>query len=123
MTYTTIEYHGGYTNTKIVNFDENKYYSAGYLSNENDLEFELKNTFSDDEKKVFIDGCFASGLFNLEELYKQEGIIDGGEWNLVIEYEDGTNKTSKGINKSPSKVFDKCATYFYDLCKEEVLGT
>lgn len=39
-----------------------------------------------------------------------------------MDYVDGTSKTSTGDNASPTKVFNNCATAFYDLCREGVVG-
>ncbi len=125
LTYITVDYNGGYTNKKVLNFAENKYYSVGYLPAHNETpELELKSTFTDDAEKVFIDACYSNGLFGLKKEYKtSETIYDGGGWTLVIEYEDGTSKTSEGDNAGPSKIFNKCSTCFYDLCGEEVMGS
>lgn len=71
-----------------------------------------------------MDYCYSYGLFNLKERYETKGIIaDGGGWELKIEYVDGTPKTSTGNNAAPTKVFNKCATVFYDLCNDGVVGS
>jgi hypothetical protein len=49
--------------------------------------------------------------------------MDGGGWKLTIEYVDGTSKTSDGDNAEPNRIFHNCATAFYDLCKEGVVGS
>ena len=123
LTYTTIDYNGGYTNKYVFDFNENTYSSVGYLpSGDENPTLELKNTFTDEKEKIFIDECYTYGLFDLKESYKATGIIDGGGWDLVIEYEDGSTKTSRGDNASPNKVFNKCATSFYDLCGDPIVG-
>lgn len=121
MTYITIDYNGGYTEKRVLDFLENKYYSAGFLPDE-EVPLEVKKTFKDEEEKVLIDACYVNGLFDLEEKYEESGIIDGGGWHLIIEFADGTTKISDGDNAGPSKIFNKCATYFYDLCGEVVMG-
>lgn len=124
LTYSTIDYMGGYTEKYVLDFTENKYSTLEYLPAEGEEpQLELKNTFTDEEEKVFMDLCYSYGLFDLNESYTATGIDDGGGWNLIIEYEDGITKTSRGSNAGPTKVFSKCATVFYDLCGEVVLGS
>ena len=122
ITYITEDYNGGYKEKKVLDFLENKYYSAGFLPDE-EVPLELKKTFNDEEEKVLIDACYTNGLFDLEEKYEESGIIDGGGWHLIIEFADGTTKKSFGDNAGPSEIFRKCATYFYDLCGEIVMGS
>lgn len=121
--YQTIDYNGGYTINRVLDFEKNEYLKNGYLPVEDeDPSLELVNTFTDEEEKVFIDGCYTMGLFDLNSLYKRDGIFDGGGWTLTIFYKDGTNKVSTGSNDWPTKVFNSCSTFFFDLCGEEVLG-
>ena len=123
LTYTSIDYNGGYTNKYVLDFNENTYSSVGYLpSRDDNPTLELKSTFTDEKEKTFMDECYTFGLFDLEESYKATGIIDGGGWDLVIEYEDGTTNKSLGDNASPTKVFNKCSTSFYDLCGDPIVG-
>lgn len=123
ITHTSIDYMGGYTIKDELDFNENKYSSLGYLPTEvENPELELKSIFTDEEEKVFMDECYTYGLFDLKESYSAPDIIDGGGWSLIIEYEDGTTKISKGSNAGPTKVFNKCATTFYDLCGQGVVG-
>ncbi len=123
LTYMTIDYNGGYTVQHELDFNENKYSSVGYLPYEDENpELETKTTFTDEEEKVFMDSCYTCGLFDLKESYSETGIIDGGEWKLIIEYEDGTTKISHGSNARPTDIFNKCATVFYDLCGQPIVG-
>ena len=123
LTYSTIDYNGGYTVKHLLDFKKNNYYSCGFLSNDKNVEPMLKKTFSEAEEKEFIDVCFKSGLFSINDSYEKQGIIDGGGWELVIEYEDGKIKKSIGSNASPTAIFNKCSTAFYDLCGVSVMGT
>lgn len=125
LTYKSIDYMGGYTELYELDFNENKYSSVAYLPTKYESEnpkLELKNTFTDEEEKVFMDLCYTYGLFDIKDYYSESGISDGGGWDLIIEYIDGTIKTSKGHNAGPYKVFNKCATVFYDLCGEGIVG-
>lgn len=125
LSYITVDYNGGYTREYVLDFDENKYYSIGYLPADNeDPELQMKSTFTDDAEKAFIDTCYSNGLFGLKKEYKTtETIYDGSGWTLTVNYEDGTSQTSSGDNAGPSKIFNKCSTCFYDLCGEEVMGS
>ncbi len=123
LTYKSIDYMGGYTELYELDFIENKYSSISYLPTEvENHELEIKSTFTDEEEKIFMDSCYTYGLFDIKDYYSESGICDGGGWDLIIEYIDGTTKTSKGHNAGPYKVFNKCATVFYDLCGEVVMG-
>ena len=123
LTFTTVDYMGGYTVDHAIDFIENTYSSAGYLKyDENEPTLEVKKTFTDEEEKVFIDSCYSYGLFNLKDSYVNNYVDDGGGWNLTIDFEDGTNKVSTGSNASPTSVFNKCSTVFYDLCGTQILG-
>ncbi len=124
LTYITVDYNEGYTNKYVLDFNENTYSSIGYMPLENDSPaLELKRTFTDEKEKMFMDQCYSYGLFNLKKLYSKSGIQDGSGWDLIIEYEDGTTKTSKGSNARPTKVFNKCSIAFYDLCGDPVIGS
>lgn len=123
LTYVTIDYNGGYTEKHELDFIDNKYSSVGYLPYEDENpELEIKTTFTEEKEKVFMDECYSYGLFDIKESYSATGIIDGGGWSLIVEYEDGTIKTSRGDNAGPTKVFNKCATTFYDLCGQGIVG-
>ena len=125
ITYQTVDYNGGYTTNAVLNFENNEYRRNAYLPENTDFkepELELIKTFSDEEEKEFIKGINDAGLLNIKEHYEKSGIIDGGGWTLIIEFSDGTIFKSTGSNDSPQNVFNKCSTYFYDLCNEEVMG-
>ena len=125
LTYQTVDYNGGYTTNAVLNFENNEYRRNAYLPENTDFkepELELIKTFSDEEEKEFIKGINDAGLLNIKEHYEESGIIDGGGWTLIIEFSDGTIFKSTGSNDRPRDVFNKCSTYFYDLCNEEVMG-
>lgn len=125
ITYQTVDYNGGYTTNAVLNFENNEYRRNAYLPENTDFkepELELIKTFSDEEEKEFIKGINDAGLLNIKEHYEKSGIIDGGGWTLIVEFSDGTMFKSTGSNDNPRNVFNKCSTYFYDLCDEEVMG-
>ena len=123
LSFKTIDYMGGATVTKVIDFQTNQYLKSENIPwKEVETTLEVKKTFTDEEEMIFINGIGNAGLFDIDEYYKEEHVMDGGGWELVIEYQDGTIFVSKGSNKSPTRVFNKCSTYFYDLCGEEVMG-
>ena len=125
LTYQTVDYFGGLTTENIFDFNENAYLRASYFpSLDEDGTPEQVSSFTDEAEKNFINACYTSGLFGLKESYTtDDNVMDGGEWTLTIEYEDGTQKISKGINADPYRIFDKCSTAFYDLCGRRITGT
>lgn len=125
LTYHTVDYNGGYTTNAVLDFENNEYRRNGYLPEVKDFEepeLQLIKTFTDEEKKEFIKGINNAGLLKIKDSYKKYGIIDGGGWTLIIEFSDGTSFKSTGDNDGPYKVFNKCSTYFFDLCGEAVMG-
>ena len=124
ITYETVDFNGGVKHTSILDFNENKYSSIHYVPGEGGSSEQNSKEFTDDEEKAFIDTCYTYGLFKLKESYElADKVDDGGSWTLIIKYEDGKEKKSKGKNAGPYEVFDKCAIAFYDICGERIMGT
>lgn len=123
LSYRTIDYNGGIVNSYLLDFKTNEY-KKNCFSQSNDWEPDLilVKTFTDDEEKDFIKGICKCGLLNIKEEYKKTGILDGGGWALTIEFEDGSTFKSHGSNDGPTKVFNSCSTYFYDLCGQAIIG-
>ncbi len=124
LTYESIDYNGGYTNTYVIDFENNLVKIRGYLPYEDEeAEFKILANFSDEEEKELINKLYSYGLFSIKDNYPSPpGIIDGGGWNLTIEYSDGTTKKSTGSNNSPGLVFSNCAKAFYDICGDGIVG-
>ena len=122
INYCTIDYNGGFREYYVIDFENNEYLSSGYTMPDAEKVLEKKRSFTEEEETLFINGIYSNGLLGIKEEYTATGIIDGGGWNLEIIYEDGEKKISTGSNSAPEKVFNSCSTYFYDLCKEQVLG-
>lgn len=122
LTFETVDYHGGFTRIYVFDFVNDSVSKSEHFPEEAE-EFETIATFTEEQEKDFLDHCYSYGLFNLKEHYKTEDVIaDGGGWTLTIKYVDGTSKTSTGDNARPTKVFNACATAFYDLCGVGVVG-
>lgn len=121
LTYSIIDFMGGNTTTYEFDFIENKSYkSKNNVIDDSYLITDL-SSFSEEQEKVFMNKCYTYGLFSLNEIYEDKHVDDGGGWTLSIIYDDNSKKESRGINKSPKNVFNKCAYAFYDLCNEGVL--
>ena len=117
LTYTQVDYNGGFTTEYLFDFEKNIATRHSYLptDNENDR-METLAEFSDEQEKTLIDKLYTYGLFDIKKEYKSPpGIVDGGGWSLKINYNDGTSKESSGSNNSPSSVFSKCAKAFFDI--------
>ena len=112
LTYETVDYNGGATDVNVLDFSANTFTYNGYFPpyiDMNDPSRTVTSEFTEEEEKLFLDTCYANGLFALEEKYTHDGIVcDGGEWTLTIEYVDGTVKLSNGINEGPYDIFNKC---------------
>lgn len=124
LTYTHVDYNGGYTTEYLFDFEQNIVTRHSYLPGNEEIDrLETLATFSDEQEKTLINRLYTYGLFDIKKEYKSPpGIIDGGGWNLKISYNDGTNKTSSGSNNSPSYVFSKCTEAFFDICGDGVVG-
>lgn len=121
LTYTTIDFFGGNTITYEFDFIENKSYKSKNNIFDDAYLVEDLATFTEEQEEIFMNKCYTYGLFSIEDLYENKNVEDGGGWTLTITYDDDSKKESKGKNKSPKNVFDKCAYAFYDLCNEGVL--
>ena len=125
LTYETVVYYSGFTETNVLDFMENKYRFTEYDPYADEEEMngnDFSSEFSEDEERAFLNACYTYGLFDIQPLYEISA-DDGGGWVLEIEYADGTVKRSEGRNHAPYTVFNNCATAFFDLCGHAVLGT
>ena len=119
LTFTTVDYSdGGYTQTYIFDFANNEVCYAGYLAGENEEpSFTTLKTFSQSEGTILVGRLYAYGFFDLQERYTATDVIcDGGGWELLICFGDGTTKRSTGENAAPTTIFNNCAKEFYDFC-------
>ena len=124
LTYTQVDYNGGFTTEYLFDFENNTAIKHAFLpgDDENDRTETLAE-FTDEQEKELINKLYSYGLFEIKKEYKSPpGIMDGGGWDLKIEYDDGTSKESSGSNNSPKSVFEKCAKAFYDICGNGVVA-
>ena len=124
LTFKMVDYNGRYTRTYIFDFEGNVVKSRGYLPYEDEEpEFDIIADFSEDEEGKLINKLYSYGLFNINDSYPAPpGIIDGGGWDLTVEYSDGSSKKSSGSNNSPDAVFSNCAKAFYDICGDGIVA-
>jgi len=122
--YVTIDYNGGYRNIKKIDFIEDKVYGKGYLPvGDKTPEYTELYSIDDSKEQDFINEIYNAGLLSLKAKYKTlQKIIDGGGWDLIITYEDGTTKKSTGSNAGPYKIFTKCDEIFYNYYNESFFG-
>ena len=125
LTYTSVDYHGGFTDEYLFDFEKNIVTKHSFLPT--DDEYDKVKTlaeFSQEQEKNLLDRLYTYGFFDIEKEYPAPpGIIDGGGWHLKIRYNDGTSKEACGSNNSPEAVFSECAKAFFDLCGEGVVGS
>lgn len=124
LTYTRVDYNGGFTEEYLFDFEKNVATKHSYLPTEEEHgKVRTLVEFSEEEEKALIDRLYTYGLFEIKEEYKSPpGIMDGGGWTLKIAYSDGVCKESKGSNNSPESVFSECAKAFFDLCGDGVVA-
>lgn len=123
ITYTVIDYMGGYTDVHVIDFLSNTYSACGYLPAEEQSGCltEIKSTFTDEQEIAFLNSAYKAGFFKLEGEYKpNEVILDGGGWKLEILYTDGTKKAATGDNMWPQELQDS-ANSFEELCGVKVV--
>ena len=123
ITYTVIDYMGGYTDVHVIDFLGNTYSACGYLPAEEQSGCltEIKSTFTDEQEIAFLNSAYKAGFFKLEGEYKpNEVILDGGGWKLEILYTDGTKRTATGDNIWPQELKDS-RNSFEELCGVKVV--
>jgi len=123
ITYTVIDYMGGYTDVHVIDFLNNTYSACGYLpvEEQSGCLTEIKSTFTDEQEIAFLNSAYKVGFFKLEGEYKpKEVILDGGGWKLEILYTDGTKKAATGDNVWPQELQDS-ANSFEELCGVKVV--
>lgn len=122
--FTQIDYMGGFEDIKKLDFNTNQYLTA-HTNPENfeQIDFEEFIKLDNIKNKEFIDSAYKYGLFNLKDKYQPTfPVLDGGGWELVITFDDGTTKVSKGSNAGPTRIFEKVDKAFFDIFKEEFFG-
>jgi len=123
LSYTQVNYNGGYTTEYIFDFEGNTATKHSFIPGDENGKLETIAEFTDEQEEVLINKLYTYGLFDIKKEYKAtNGIVDGGGWDLKIDFIDGTSKSSSGSNNSPTTVFSNCAKAFYDICRNGVVG-
>ena len=130
LEYESVDYMGGSTRKYIFDFEKNELYLESEIPSFDEefidnfvTDIKKLKTFTEEEEITLINKLYTYGLFKIKDNYKApSGIMDGGGWNLTVEYSDGSKKVSKGSNNSPRKVFKNCATAFYDICGDGIVA-
>ena len=128
LTYRTVDYMGGASVTHIIDFDNNRITRIEYLpyAEENQGEREevsLVCEFTEEAEREFINAVYSYGLFSIRKRYEPLApVMDGGGWQLTIDYVNGRQKMSSGSNAAPALVFKNCAIPFYELSGVDILG-
>ncbi len=126
LSYKTINYMGGTSSTYLLDFNENTVHKTSYIpynveGQEHETTFICE--FTDEAEREFINSVYSYGLFSIKKHYEPPYVVmDGGGWELVINYSDGTSKKSTGSNAGPRMVFKSCSIPLYLLTGLDILG-
>ena len=122
--YISTDYNGGFTYNRKIDFESNGLYGRAYFPHENEnAPFELITELDPVYYEEFINKIYNYGLLNLKEKYLSSmDIVDGGSWDLIITYKDGTTKESYGVNAGPYQIMINSDYVFYDLFNAEFFG-
>ena len=116
--YYTVNFMGGGAYYQKMLLNSGEIYKKHYLPYDegNSTEYQLTCTFDASKKDEIINKFYNIGILELEEKYRTDDLVmDGGSWHLIIQYADGTEKTSRGINAGPTHLFTDCDQAFFDI--------
>lgn len=115
---------GDYINT--LDFENNTITEERTTWLENgEKEWELVSTksFTEEDEKKMIDRIYTYGLFKIKKRYDPNGAVDDGDdWELNINFEDGSVVQSSGYSERPVEIFKKCSIAIYDQTQCSFLG-
>ncbi len=112
------DYMGGIvTKNKLLLQTGEIYTSHNVPSNpENSYDYRIAFSYDPSLSDEIIDAFYSVGLFNLLPSYKSIfPVMDGGGWELIITYTDGTTKVSRGSNAGPYSTFQRAGLAFYEI--------
>ncbi|MFA5449551.1 MAG: hypothetical protein WC292_03840 [Clostridia bacterium] len=66
-------------------------------------EYSVKATFTEEQAKAFFKSVRGNGIFDLEENYHDDDLLDGWDWRLIITFADETTFESGGYVKYPEQ--------------------
>lgn len=113
------EFDGGAMRYRKHDFKTGNVYEKLYIPEVRDDDYAAIYTVDTALNSALIDALYNAGIFNMEEKYTtDEVILDGGSWDFIIAYSDGTKKISTGINTRPDEVFMNASIAYYDVTGE-----
>lgn len=125
LEYVTIDYFGGYRDETIVDLIKGEVLKRSYFPTDEQIpEYSVIYTFETSDIDNFLDEFGASDIFNLKLKYETSDVImDGAGWIFIINYADGTNKTSTGDNAWPNIIFEKADAATINLYGDALFKT
>lgn len=122
--YITTDYNGGARSYTRLDLESGEVMRKNYLPGTSESqEYSLAYSVDPEKRTEIVNALYNSGLLTLKERYTSSlDIIDGGGWDFIITYADGTTKTSSGDNAGPRYKFEKADYAFYNITGEEFFG-
>ncbi len=123
--YISIDYMGGVEDKQKIDFTTGNVYESYIIpgQEENSYDYRLAYSFNTDLADNIINEFYKAGVLDLKAHYKNnKSIVDGGGWNFIITYADGTTKVSSGSNAGPYNKFKKADEAFFLRTGYEFLG-
>lgn len=118
--YVTIDYNGGYTERRIMDFSSGEVLEKTGIPGWNmDEDYKVIYTFDTALSGEIVDSLYSTGVLNLRKNYTTLAhIIDGGGWSFIIKYSDGSEKVSRGSNAGPYQTFRNADSAVYKITGE-----
>ena len=123
--YISVDYMGGVQDKQKIDFTTGNVYESYIIPGQEEDSYDYRLDYSFDVALYdeIINAFYNSGILNLRRQYRSIlPIIDGGGWDFIITYADGTTKISSGSNAVPRNKFKKADEEFFLLTGYEFLG-
>ena len=123
--YISVDYNGGVQSKSKIDFTTCGVYESYIIpgQEEDSYDYRLDYSFDSELSNDIINAFYNQGMFSLLPIYSNVlPIMDGGGWNFIITYADGTTKKSSGSNAGPYNIFRKADEAFFLLTGHEFLG-
>ena len=119
---TEVEYRIDLKNAKVWKYaPENRYEMQQRDETAENDGYTFMRDLEEKAIEVFARESARFSFTKWEEFYIDEGVMDGHQWKITINFADGTAKEIYGSNKYP-KTWDKMGGTFEELTGENVLG-
>ena len=123
--YVTVDYMGGVQSKSKIDFTTCGVYESYIIpgQEEDSYDYQLDYSFDSEISDDIINAFYNEGILSLLPIYSNIlPVMDGGGWNFIITYADGTTKKSSGSNAGPYNIFRKADEAFFLLTGHEFLG-